>query len=356
MIYGVSLLASLLKTRTTVAHFQAHPEGGSTIIHVPSLRTGWRPGQHVRIRIPSLPFPHNLESHPFSISSAADADGLKLVIKAIPTGWSSQLLQHAVNGMGDKGVRTGTVILEGPYGGFGTTLLESYSSVLLVAGGSGISHSLGVAAHLVQQATKGVVRARTVDLVWITRSEPEARHLLHEMSDLVRQAKRQEEVSIEGRRKAKDLAAPVALRIEVYFSRSLLTDPLPGKIAEALNSDNDLADPFGDGDPFSDPTEAEMEKRAYLSRSASTSSRVPGVLSKIEIRPRKPHFDLLVGSIVAETATRCREEKKDANGVLVVPCGPKTMVNDVRGAVTSLQWWEHESVQGVDYHEERFGF
>lgn len=356
LIYGVSLLASLLKTRTAIAHFQAHPEGGSTTIHIPSLRTGWRAGQHVRIRVPSLPFPHNLEAHPFSIASAANADGLKLVIKAIPTGWSSQLLRHAVNGMGETGVRTGTVILEGPYGGFGNILLESYSSVLLLAGGSGISHSLGVATHLVQQATKGVVRARTVDLVWITRSEPEARHLLSEMSDLVRHAKRQEEVSIDGRRKGKDLAAPVALRVEVYFSRSLLTDPLPGKIAAILSAEHDSADPFDDDDPFSDPSDAEMEKRAYLSRSASTSSRVPGVLSKIEIRPRKPHFDLLVGSIVAETATRCREERRDANGVLVVPCGPKSMVNDVRAAVTSLQWWEHESVQGVEYHEERFGF
>lgn len=354
IIYGVSLLSSLLKTRVAEALFQADPDSGSTTIRIPAIRTGWRPGQHVRIRIPALQFPYNLEAHPFSIASSPEADGLKLVVKAIPTGWSSHLLKHAANGMGVQGSRTSRIVLEGPYGGFGNTLPESFSSVVLIAGGSGISHALGVASSLVTRASSGTVRARTIDLVWIIRNEPEGRQISMELAELVRRAKATEEMVIEGRRKGRDLPPPVAFRVEVYLSRTPIADALPSKLSEALNEEPE--DPFGDANPFSDHSEAEKEKRAYLSRSNSTSSRVPAVMSKIDVRPRKPHFDLVLGSVVGETATRCLTEKRQANGCLVVACGPKSMVDSVRSAVVGLKWWEHEGVNGVDYHEEAFGF
>ncbi|KAK7326154.1 hypothetical protein VNO80_33229 [Phaseolus coccineus] len=81
------------------------------------------------------------------------------------------------------------MIVEGPHGGLGNTLLASFSSVMLVAGGSGITHSLALAHDLLLRAPTGSVRARTIDLVWIIRTEDISQPLMPTLLDMVNDAR-----------------------------------------------------------------------------------------------------------------------------------------------------------------------
>ena len=54
-------------------------------------------------------------------------------------------------------------------GGPGDTLLASFSGVLLVVGGSGISYGLSAAEELVRKATEGTSTVAVLDLVWCVR-------------------------------------------------------------------------------------------------------------------------------------------------------------------------------------------
>lgn len=183
VIYLISMVASFTKTRLATAELVVLPGAQTTVVTVPALQTGWRAGQHVRIRVPALGIRHGLESHPFTIASAPNGDGLVLMCKAAGN-WTQLLYEFASGRSGALNLMKGgkirrmtetTVILEGPYGGLGNTLLPSFSSVMLVAGGSGITHALAFANDLLARAPSGVVRARTVDLVWVVRSEEAAK-------------------------------------------------------------------------------------------------------------------------------------------------------------------------------------
>jgi ferric-chelate reductase len=87
---------SLIKTRRATAELVVILASHSTIITVPSIKTGWRAGQHVKLRVPGLGFPRSLESHPFSIASGPNGDGLVLICKAAGN-WTEKLYDYAAN-------------------------------------------------------------------------------------------------------------------------------------------------------------------------------------------------------------------------------------------------------------------
>jgi len=93
-----------------------------TRVEIPALNAGWRPGQHVRIRVLSsaMGWFGWAEAHPFTIASVAKTpEGLVLMCKKAG-GWTGKLYEMAkVAGYGreDGGVsRSVLVMLEGPYG------------------------------------------------------------------------------------------------------------------------------------------------------------------------------------------------------------------------------------------------
>ena len=217
-MYAASQVLSLMRTRIAVAKVTAF-SNDTTLISIPSLRTGWRAGQHVRLRIPKL----SLESHPFTIASSPDGAGMVLLCKAAG-GWTNELHKYAQRGQEQEA--TITVMLEGPYGGLGNTLIHSFSAITLIAGGSGITHALSLAHSLVLRAPSGVVRARTVDLVWILRTEEYASPFLPTLMSLVKDAKAYEKECLSPSSNPGH-PPPMALRVRIYLSRSSLNSVLP---------------------------------------------------------------------------------------------------------------------------------
>ncbi|KAL4806220.1 ferric reductase NAD binding domain-containing protein [Aspergillus unguis] len=132
-------------------------------------------------------------SHPFSVAwtSAcepdADADGdadaekydssdsLNSFVKEHPTklsllvkgkeGFTGSLTRKAKRSEGRR-FQT-TVFAEGPYGGLHS--LSSYGSVLLIAGGIGITHSMSYMHEFLDGFVAGSIAARRVNLVWVLK-------------------------------------------------------------------------------------------------------------------------------------------------------------------------------------------
>lgn len=147
-----------------------------------NMKHGWCPNEHIFISVPDLSRKHALQSHPFTIFSAAsnthhmtqDAQGshawFTLLIRAqAGSGFTKQLLTYA---------RTHPqthIRLDGPYGSsHALDLLGSSSTAVLVAGGSGIAVAYPLLYSLLTPSndpeTALAKSVRKVKLLWIMHS------------------------------------------------------------------------------------------------------------------------------------------------------------------------------------------
>jgi len=160
-----------------------------------NMKQGWKPNEHIFISVPSLSRKHAIQSHPFTIFSAAptqtptptrdDQEGkhawFSLLIRPqAPSGFTHTLLQHARQSqLSTQHLR---IRLDGPYGSsHALDLLESSSTAILVAGGSGIAVAYPLLYALLQpssssqhdpetSSSSSKTTLRKVKLLWITHS------------------------------------------------------------------------------------------------------------------------------------------------------------------------------------------
>ncbi|KAJ7199386.1 ferric reductase like transmembrane component-domain-containing protein, partial [Mycena pura] len=196
--YGADLLLRILRWRVVVGRVEAKGTAGMSLIHVPLAARGWRAGQHVQVR--AIIGARAWESHPLSICCAPpgescltgpDGAPLGMLLGARACGdWSRALHafglqddadvldEEETSAAGEKSAsnaiaatpeahdrktqetrapepaaeelrgRDAHFVLEGPYGG-PTLNADEYESVLLFAGGSGATFTLGVLDALV---------------------------------------------------------------------------------------------------------------------------------------------------------------------------------------------------------------
>jgi len=145
-----------------------------------NMTQGWKPNDHIFISVPSLSRKHAIQSHPFTIFSAApkstqDEHGkhawLTILIRAqAESGFTHTLLQYA------RETTQARVRLDGPYGSsHALDLLESSATAILIAGGSGIAVAYpllyALLCHATADAESGPSKPRRrVKLLWITHS------------------------------------------------------------------------------------------------------------------------------------------------------------------------------------------
>ena len=125
-IYGFDHLLRIVRTRISTARIRSLPDLGMTRVEIRTIRTGWRAGQHVRVRFltKELGFYGWSIAHPFTIANASDSEeGRGLVLLCKKTGrWTNRLYDAAdkcdfygtEDGLGHY--RDMKVIVEGPYG------------------------------------------------------------------------------------------------------------------------------------------------------------------------------------------------------------------------------------------------
>jgi predicted ferric reductase len=235
-----TLLYRSIGRRTCTATIEALPRDSVRIsIAIPRPWT-YKPGQYVYITIPSIGL---WTAHPFSIAWS-DAPELGLsrqssltsqittnhdLEKAVePTrpqtfsfvvrardGFTKRLLAHTIkHAPAHLGHRVPVrALIEGPYGL--ATDLDSYGTILLIAGGVGITHHLGYIRHLIEGYSNRIVAARQVTLIWVIRREADKDCVGKWMNDILK---------LEGR---KDV-----FRLEIWVTR--------GTVFESRSPSNSL--------------------------------------------------------------------------------------------------------------------
>ncbi|KFY88839.1 hypothetical protein V500_06089 [Pseudogymnoascus sp. VKM F-4518 (FW-2643)] len=163
------------------------------------------PGQHAYLYMPSIGL---FTSHPFSVAWSQEeedplaGDGLvgnrqdvlairkttmSFVIRA-RTGFTNTLLQKAE--AAPEGKMFTKCFVEGPYGG--AHLMRSYGTVVLFAGGIGITHQVPHVRDLVTGYANGTVAARKVLLVWIIQSPEHLEWIRPWMTEILAMDKRRD--------------------------------------------------------------------------------------------------------------------------------------------------------------------
>lgn len=168
----------------------------------------FKPGQHAYLCMPSIGF---LTSHPFSVAwseEAEDEDAEKMamnrqdvlamkkttmsfVIRA-RTGFTNQLFKKAQNSP-DGRFHT-ACFAEGPYGGM--HMMHSYGTVMLFAGGVGITHQVPHVRDLVAGYANGTIATRKIVLVWVIQSPEHLEWIRPWMTSILSMEKRRDVLRI----------------------------------------------------------------------------------------------------------------------------------------------------------------
>ncbi|KZV76838.1 hypothetical protein PENSPDRAFT_679855 [Peniophora sp. CONT] len=318
-LYALDRVLRLARTRTTTANVtaMAHLNNGTTHVHMPHLTRGYRAGQHVRVRLVNgtgiFAWIHAFafsRPRPFTLASRPSGSGAELYIKKEQGTFTNGLYEMAKGERSEeKGpsateagasqtTRTMRMLVEGPYGGPSYTLFESYSGVVLVAGGSGISCVLGILDDLTEAHATGRSRVRSIEIVWVVADPAALTTLLPVLRPLVHPRPSPH--------------SALAIRMIVHYTRAGGRGPLP--------------------DPSSLPT-------------------------GIHLRAGRPDIsktlDAAIDSVLDARAGRTPVK---ASGVVAVACGPPELVTRLQSAVGSLSWKRWRDVGGVETVSEAFAF
>jgi predicted ferric reductase len=128
----------------------------------------WKPGQYVYLRMPGISI---FENHPFTISSLCSEDfpseygdlyrDCILVFRPFG-GFTRRVLETAI----EKGpFKTYRAYLEGPYGGMQREL-AAFETVILFAGGSGITAIVSQLLNLIKRMRDGKAVTKKIEVVW----------------------------------------------------------------------------------------------------------------------------------------------------------------------------------------------
>ncbi|GAQ34445.1 hypothetical protein AtubIFM55763_007137 [Aspergillus tubingensis] len=193
----------------TTAHVETLPGDALRITLKMARPWTFKPGQHMYLYIPSIGF---WMSHPFSVGWS-EAEEIPASEKGIPmtqqdlaslqkttvsllirrrTGFTDKLFKRAQNS--PSGRISLRAFAEGPYGSIHT--MDSYGTVMLFAGGVGITHQVPFVRHLVQGFAEGTVAARRVTLVWIIQSPEHLEWIRPWMTSILAMDRRREVLRI----------------------------------------------------------------------------------------------------------------------------------------------------------------
>ena len=211
-----SLVYRNFGTSRTRAHVEAMAGDALRITISPARPWRFFPGQHAFITIPSVGL---WTSHPFSLawSNAERHPSLDDFEKGLPenrhadethlplgrasvsfvvrrrAGFTEKLYQKALHGPSSQ--VTLNALVEGPYGGLHS--LQSYGTVLLFAGGVGITHQVPYIRSLVAGFASGTVAARRVSLVWVIQSPEHLEWIRPWMTEILSMEKRRDVLRIQ---------------------------------------------------------------------------------------------------------------------------------------------------------------
>ncbi|KAG4441164.1 hypothetical protein IFR05_003385 [Cadophora sp. M221] len=198
--------------------------------------------------------------------------------------------------------------IEGPYGGVGRPIERLYDTIILVAGGTGITACLPWLEYVTSKAED--IRCQRLVLIWVMKEQ-----------DHVKWAEPTLEMV------ATRTRSPVLVQTR-FFVTSSTALILPAQIAEGKFEGEDLAE----------------EKMGVGDGAAYSSDPRPGGRS-MQLTPGRPFIGALV------------EEEISEGKVFVFGCGPESLRSDLANACAMAQKRVMKGkVQEVTLHLEAFGW
>ena len=194
---------------STTATVEAMPGDAMRITIRMARPWTFQPGQHIYLYVPAVGW---WTSHPFSVGWSQPED-LVNDEKTLPvskqdlgvpqketisllvrrrTGMTEKLFQRAANSMGSR--VTLRAFAEGPYGNIHS--MDSYGTVMLFAGGIGITHHVPFVRHLVAGYADGTVATCRLTLVWIIQSPEHLEWIRPWMTSILAMDRRREVLRI----------------------------------------------------------------------------------------------------------------------------------------------------------------
>lgn len=302
-------------------------------VTVPRNLFKWSPGQHALLTMPQVAT-LRYEQHPFTMANAPDGDNDAVFIVRAQTGFTQRLLAR-VNDTIDTSLNA---YLEGPYGMSHHSELLGHDTLILVAGGTGVtfasSHFLGA----LKAAREGTCAISSLRMVWNVR---EAAHVSW-IAPMINEAL------------AKG-TGNMAIAIDVYVTRTAASQE-PGTGA-AITPIEDEAQGSGAATPDTLNSSSEnVDKISTSSAGGEKDKRESYGLSPAAMqittfhRGRSP-IEMILRTDVERSTT-------DAAGVAVGVCGPQELVLDTRRAVCKVNTASAilKGQPPVEFHQENFGW
>ncbi|KAJ3823188.1 ferric reductase like transmembrane component-domain-containing protein [Lentinula raphanica] len=298
--YLLDLLLRLTKTRFSTANLRAIPELGVTRVEIPNINSGWRAGQHVRLRVLSsgMGLLGWSEVHPFTIASVAEGpEGMVLLCKKAGS-WTNTLYKMANSSSSDEegNGRRVLVMVQGPYGGLGNCMIPSFSAATFVCGGSGITLATSAMQELIQKDLNGESRVKSIELIWTVQDASALVPLLPFFTSLIQQS----------------VFTPI--RISVFYTRAPI-----GKF------------PFPDN----------------FFRSTS-----------LTLSPGRPKFHQHLEETITRTigSNSSSGNSIGTHGLFVGVCGPVSLADGVFVDAGKIDPYRRDQIGGVEVHAETFGW
>ena len=145
-----------------------HVSRDAVCITVPNRHINWSAGQHVFLTLPGIST-LLFESHPFTIASIREPttrgyknQPLVFIVRGM-NGFTRHLCDYAASYPG----KPVTVLVDGPYGR--PPPVNTYSTVVLLAGGSGVSFTLPLLLDIISAVRRNESPVRRVLFVWSIR-------------------------------------------------------------------------------------------------------------------------------------------------------------------------------------------
>lgn len=192
-------------TKTLV---EALPGNACRVTVTMARNWNFKPGQHAYLYFPSIGL---WQSHPFSVAWSEEAESLdteklamnrqdvlamrktsmSFVIRG-RTGMTGKLYKKAA--ASPDGRYATNCLVEGPYGGLHQ--MHSYGTVMLFAGGVGVTQAVPHVRDLVVGYANGTVAARKIVLVWIIQSPEHLEWIRPWMTEILAMDKRRDVLRI----------------------------------------------------------------------------------------------------------------------------------------------------------------
>ncbi|KAF9884477.1 hypothetical protein FE257_001738 [Aspergillus nanangensis] len=373
--------------------------GNITRITIENPGVRWKPGQHVFLTCHSVV---PLQSHPFTISSIPEDNKMEFLVRAEKGGtrrffnYASKF--HNILGSGDPAPtkQARTVFLDGPYGRIRP--LRQFDSVVLIAGGMGITFALPFLRDIVakwRSECDGTSPANPVNLaatrrlrfIWVIKSRAQLSWCETQLQSVLADVQACQRAQPDRPREI-DLSIYVTCDEKLEQpTQSITTTQHPGTAVvvdgdEKKTNSEDISIHSidksstggclpGGGCCCTAAVEDEDEITQHNCTCSGHAPQLPaetqisekpteGVKSELEVEDSAAHYlPIVSGRPQPRTIIRKVLERAEGESAVVV-CGPTGLSDDVRRSVVYLSddraVHKGTGAQGIYLHVEKFGW